>query len=77
MTIFSAIMPILDDYGKNYQSPMRLWLGTILMIFVADAESADFLLKSKDCLNKPDVLYKVLSDALSVDGVLTLKGCVQ
>lgn len=71
---FAGIMPELDNVSRKYESPMRLWLGSILTIFITDAESAEVLLKSKDCLNKPDTFYKILSDALSADGVLTLKG---
>lgn len=53
---------------------MRLWLGPKMVIFIADAENAEIVLKSKDCLNKPHDFYKSIRDALSIDGFFTLKG---
>lgn len=53
---------------------MRLWFGPQIVVFVSDAENAEIVLKSKDCLNKPYDFYKILRDALSVDGFFTLKG---
>lgn len=53
---------------------MRLWLGPELVVFVSDAENIEIILKSKDCLNKPPSFYKIIRDAMQVDGYFTLKG---
>lgn len=53
---------------------MRIWLGPLLLVLITDAENAEILLKSKDCLNKPKAFYKMLRDGLNVDGLFTLKG---
>lgn len=72
--VISGVSPFMDKVSREYPSPMRMWLGTILVVFVTDAESADFILKSKDCLNKPHQLYKILRDGLNADGLLTING---
>lgn len=71
---FSVIHPYLDQLSKTYESPMRVWLGPMLLVFIADAENVEILLKSKDCLNKPDTFYKMIRDAISGDGLFTSKG---
>lgn len=64
----------VDKLSKTYESPFRLWLGPLMMVFIADAEIIEILMKSKDCLNKPSTFYKMIRDAISVDGLFTLKG---
>lgn len=46
----------------------------MLLVFVADAENVEILLKSKDCLNKPDTFYNMIRDGISADGLFTLPG---
>lgn len=53
---------------------MRIWLGPELIVFISDAENIETVLKSKDCLNKPDSFYKIIRDAMQCDGFFTLKG---
>lgn len=53
---------------------MRIWLGPLLIIYVTDAENAEIVLKSKNCLNKPSTFYKMVRDGLGVDGLFTLPG---
>lgn len=45
-----------------------------MIVFISDAENAEIVLKSKDCLNKSDSFYKVVRDGLKVDGLFTSKG---
>lgn len=45
-----------------------------MVIFIADAENVEILLKSKDCLSKPFLFYKNIRDGLGVNGLFTLKG---
>lgn len=76
-TIFShvlEVLPYLDHITSKYGSPTRLWLGPELLVFISDVENAEIVLKSKDCLNKPNRFYKVIRDGLQVDGLFTLKG---
>lgn len=63
----------IDRLSQQYESPFRVWLGPILLVFIADAENIEILLKSKDCLSKPETLYKTIKDGLGVDGLITLK----
>lgn len=51
---------------------MRIWMGPKLVILITDAENADLVLKSKNCLNKPKLFYKPLRDSLKMDGLITL-----
>lgn len=67
-------LPYLDKIAQKYSSPMRLWFGSKMLIFIADAENAEIVLKSKDCLNKPDIFYNVIRDSMCVDGILTSEG---
>lgn len=71
---FSDVMPYLDEMSRKFESPFRLWVGPQMVVFIADAENAELVLKSKDCLNKPHRFYKAIRDALNVDGFFTLKG---
>lgn len=41
---------------------------------ITDAENAELVLKSKDCLNKPMVFYKSVKDAMNFDGLFTANG---
>lgn len=70
----SELHAYLDQASKKYGSPMRFWLGPMLMVLIVDAENVEIVLKSKDCLNKPHTFYKMIRDALSVDGLFTLTG---
>lgn len=70
-------MPYLDQVTTKYGSPIRLWLGPEMVVFVSDAENVEIVLKSKDCLNKPHSFYKIIRDAMQIDGFFTLKGVQQ
>lgn len=72
--IFAGIPQVLDSYAKEYNSPCRIWLGTDLVVIISDAENAEIILKSKDCLNKPMLFYKSVKDALKADGLITIDG---
>lgn len=63
----------LNNLSRKYASPTRVWMGPELYIFVHDAKTAEIVLKSRCCVNKPNV-YKVVSDGLGADGLFTLKG---
>lgn len=65
---------ILDSYMKRYSRPIRVWLGPKLVVFITDAENTELVLKSKDCLNKPMLFYKILRDAIKYDSIFTVKG---
>lgn len=60
--------------STKYGSPVRLWLGPEMIVFISDAENIETILKSKDCLNKPESFYKIIRDAMQLDGFFTLKG---
>lgn len=77
MFFFLTILEVhsyIDRLSKEYESPFRVWLGPILLVFITDAENTEILLKSKDCLGKPETFYKTIKDGLGVDGLVTLKG---
>lgn len=71
---YLELLPYLDNVSSKYESPIRLWLGPEMIVFIFDAENAEIVLKSKDCLNKPNSFYKIVRDAMQVDGLFTLKG---
>lgn len=71
------MLPYLDNVSSTYGSPVRLWLGPKMIVFISDAENAEIVLKSKDCLNKPDSFYKIVRDGLKVDGLFTSKGKIR
>lgn len=70
------LISYVDKLSKTYESPFRLWLGPLMVVFIADAENIEIIMKSKDCLNKPFTFYKMIRDAISADGLFTLKGTV-
>lgn len=43
-------------------------------IFISDAENMEIELKSSDCLNKPDISYKFIRDASTVEGLVFPNG---
>lgn len=45
-----------------------------MIVFISDAENVEIVLKSKDCLNKPNSFYKIVRDAMQADGFFTLEG---
>lgn len=60
----------MDELAQKYESPVRVWMGPNLYIFIHDAKSAETLLRSKVCLNKPPV-YTAVREALGGDGLFT------
>lgn len=70
---FQENVSYLDKLALKYKSPVRVWMGPNLYIFIHDAKSAETLLRSKVCLNKPPD-YHAVRDALGGDGLLTANG---
>lgn len=64
----------MDELSIKYKDPFRLLAVYKLAVFIFDAENAKLILGSRDCLNKPDMFYKILRDATGVDGIATLEG---
>lgn len=62
----------LDQLSNKYDSPIRIWLGPLLLVYIVDAETVEIVLKSKYCLNKPQTFYKMVRDGLGMDGLFTL-----
>lgn len=67
-------MIYLENSTLKYGSPIRMWVGPQPAVFISDAENMEIVLKSKDCLDKPDFFYKVVRDFLRVDGLFTSNG---
>lgn len=63
----------LDAICKKYPSPLRIWMGPNLYIYIHDPEQAEQVLKGRTTLNKPKV-YEAISDALGGDGLFTANG---
>lgn len=64
----------LDFYARKYSNPFRVWFGPKLVVIITDAENAELVLKSKECLNKPMMFYKSVRDAMKFDGLFTING---
>lgn len=62
----------LDELAQKYVSPVRVWMGPNLYIFLHDAKSIDTLLRSKISLDKAPV-YRAVREALGGDGLFTSK----
>lgn len=65
----------LDEISKKYPSPVRVWMGPNLYIFIHDAECAEQVLKGKATLSKPKV-YEAIGDVLGGDGLFSSNGNV-
>lgn len=61
-----------DAFTKKYSSPYRLWYGPKLIVYIADAENAELVLKSKDCINKPNIFYKAIRESITTDNLFTM-----
>lgn len=68
-------MKTLDTVCNQYNSPVRVWGGTSLLLIVHDAEDIETVLKSQHCLKRM-YIYKFLRDSISdtVDGLFTSNG---
>lgn len=64
----------MDDLSIKYKDPFRVFAVHKLSVFISDADNAKLILGSRDCLNKPDMFYKIFRDATGVDGIATLEG---
>lgn len=64
---------MLDEYAKQYSSPLRAWLGPMLCVYISDAENAELVLKSKDCVNRPRFFRKIMNDTFKCDGLLSIE----
>lgn len=73
MRFFIDLLSYLDEISPKYESPFRIWFGPLLTIFIVDAENVEIIMKSKDCLSKPEEFYRQIRDGFGVDGLLTLK----
>lgn len=67
----------MDTCAKQYTSPIRAWFGPKLVVYIYDAENVEIVLKSKKCLNKPQIFYKTIKDAMNADGLLTISGILK
>lgn len=65
LAIMAIIRPVCTFIGNT---------PSMHLIFIADVENVEILLKSKDCLNKPHTFYKMIRDGLSADGLFTSNG---
>lgn len=69
----TANVQYLDEMCEKYESPIRVWMGQDLYIYLSDAKSAEALLRSKVALDKPKV-YQTVRDGLGGDGLFTSNG---
>lgn len=45
-----------------------------MIVYISDAENTESILKSKDCIEKPKFIRKIIIDILQADGSFTLTG---
>lgn len=74
MNLVLEITTVFDLNVKKYSSPHRFWLGPQLIVYITDAENAELVLKSKDCIEKARFVRKIIREILQVDGLFTLTG---
>lgn len=63
----------LDEISRKYPSPVRVWMGPNLYIFIHDAKCAEQVLKGRLTLDKPQV-YESIKDALGGNGLFSSNG---
>lgn len=69
-------MDFVNDISLQYehlQSPISVWLGTNLFVYVDNVLAVEQVLASTECLDRQRS-YKYIREALGVDGVFTLDG---
>lgn len=71
--IYTENSTYLDTISQKYPSPVRVWMGPNLYIFVHDAEGAEQVLKGRTTISKPKV-YEAIQDALGADGLFSSNG---
>lgn len=69
------ILLYLDKMSANYATPLRLWLGTKLFIYLDNVEDVEIILAAPECINREES-YQFMKEALGVDGIFTLEGKV-
>lgn len=60
---------------EKHNSPIRIWLGTKLFVYVDNVEDVEVVLSSAECTNREEI-YQYLKEALGVNGVFTLEGMI-
>lgn len=63
----------LDKLSSEYTTPIRVWLGTKLFIYLDNVEDVEIALAAPECINREDS-YQFLKEGLGVDGLFTLEG---
>lgn len=62
----------MDDIVKNYQEPLKLWIGNDLYVLFTEPESYKIIYNHPKCINKAQ-LYKFLEIAFG-HGLMTAPG---
>lgn len=63
----------MDHISNTYESPVRVWMGPNLYIFIHDAKCAEQVLKGRLTIEKPKV-YEAIKDALGGNGLFSSNG---
>lgn len=60
---------------EKSNSPIRIWLGTKLFVYIDNVEDVEVVLSSAQCINRAEI-YQYLNEALGVNGIFTLEGII-
>lgn len=63
----------MDYISRTYPSPVRVWMGPNLYIFIHDAKCAEQVLKGRATSEKPKV-YEAIRDTLGGNGLFSSNG---
>ena len=70
---FSAAQAYAYEYGEKYGSNSVGWIGPIPMFLTSDPQTVQDVLKSKNCIDKPTIIYNGFASVLG-SGLVTLSG---
>lgn len=65
----------MNGFLQKFSSPMRIWLGTKMVIMLDDPVDVETVLTSPHCLSK-DESYKFIKEGLATDGLVTNDGMI-
>lgn len=74
--VFTESLDFVEEVSLRYehlQSPISVWLGTQLFVYVDSLHAVETVLTSTDCLDRQES-YKYIRQGLGVDGIFTLNG---
>lgn len=74
--LFSENLELLEIESKKYEhlhTPIHIWFGTSLFIYVDCVQDVETILTATECINREDNI-QYLQEVMGVNGLFTLHG---